>query len=505
MGEGDASSNIAFKHEMAQRGLRTQRGRLSRIAVVEVNRENLNTIWPYLLTCIRNASFISVDLELSGLGVKKGWSAKDVQLRYETIRESARTRSILSLGISTFRLLKRKETDQKKRIKYSCQVFNMLTLREEPFVVEPGGLQFLAKHNFDFNRLIQLGITYHSVSSFEEDSLKSLWREILIANVPLTLHNGLVDLIFLYQHFYSELPLTLAEFLANISDWFAGAASSVFDSKYLAEFSARMNASYLEYVFRKCQRDNAVEASCSRAYLSVEFDDLPSLLTAISQAVDVVGCGLPQGFYEPVIQPVASSDQQQKLICSRYAAFGFCKRKEKCQLLHNVDLVLDLEERKQMSVRERRKRRYDYATKGIRLEGDEKMDDTGNKIPNESCTDGEKLNGGTSEANVNNELNSRSFSDMQRSVIGCHRAGVDSFMTGFAVCFMSRMSLLRNGSFNHTDGNRLPLTGKESPLMIRRSEYTRQTTDHIERWKTIEKERERNILYRSHLSNQKKN
>lgn len=34
------------------------------------------------------------------------------------------------------------------------------------------------------------------------------------------------------------------------------------------------------------------------------------------------------------------------------------------------------------------------------------------------------------------------------SSTGCHRAGIDAFMTGFAVLFQSRMSLVREGDFD---------------------------------------------------------
>uniref|UniRef100_A0A9J2PAX4 C3H1-type domain-containing protein n=1 Tax=Ascaris lumbricoides TaxID=6252 RepID=A0A9J2PAX4_ASCLU len=510
-----ASSNDTITASTSSKifgNLRTQQGRLSKIAVLEVNRENITTIWPYLLISIRNASFISLDLELSGLGIRKGWSSQSLEDRYQVIRESARSRAILSIGISIFRLLKRKETDQKKRVKYQCQVFNILSLCAAPFVVEPDGLQFLARHKFDFNRLINLGVSYGGDTARKNgcatyDTLKALWEEILSASVPITLHNGIVDLAFIYQHFYSNLPETLVEFLANICDWFTldeSGTPGLFDSKYLAEYSARLKASYLEYVFRKCQRDNAIEASSSRAYISIEFDDLPLSNDSIRTAFDVVDCQLPNPFLEAVIVPNGVSERDAELICKKYATFGFCNLNEKCNLMHNVDLVLDLEEQKQLKLRRRRKHRYDYASKGIRIEDDRQEE----RAANDGSEEGDELltDKSSSIVTVDNskvrdcsmeldnrleEVASRSISDIERSAVGCHRAGVDSFMTGFSVIFMSRMNVLRKGCFNSEEGNRLPLRGKPIPLIIRKSEFTKRTEDHSIKWERIEKERSR--------------
>uniref|UniRef100_A0A915C9P9 C3H1-type domain-containing protein n=1 Tax=Parascaris univalens TaxID=6257 RepID=A0A915C9P9_PARUN len=490
--------------------LRTQQGRLSKIAVLDINNENITIVWPYLLISIRNASFISLDLELSGLGIRKGWSSQSLEDRYEVIRASAQTRAILSIGISVFRLLKRKETDHKKRIKYQCQVFNILTLCAAPFVVEPDGLQFLARHKFDFNHLINHGVSYGGDIARKNggyDTLKGLWEEILSASVPLTFHNGIVDLVFIYQHFYSNLPATLVEFLANICDWFTldeSGTPGFFDSKYLAEYSARLKASYLEYVFRKCQRDNAVEASSSRAYISIEFDDLPLSNDSIKTAFDVVDCQLPNAFLEAVIVTNSVSERDAELICKKYAAFGFCNLNEKCNLVHNVDLVLDLEERKQLKLRRRRKHRYDYAAKGIRIEDDrqeEKTSNDGSEEGSELLTDNSCsiMTADNSEVpdcsmeldNGLKEAASRSIGDMERNALGCHRAGVDSFMTGFSVAFMSRMNVLRKGCFNSEEGNRLPLRGKATPLIIRKSEFAKRTKDHCIIWERIGKERSR--------------
>uniref|UniRef100_A0A915PLE6 C3H1-type domain-containing protein n=1 Tax=Setaria digitata TaxID=48799 RepID=A0A915PLE6_9BILA len=480
---------------LSKSSFRTHKGHLSNIIVIDVNKENLKAIWPYLLVSIRNASFISLDLELSGLGIQKGWLSKSLEERYSVIRQGAQTRSIISVGIATFQLISRKETNAKKRLKYRCQVFNMLTLCTIPFVVEADGLQFLSKHKFDFNRWISLGIPYDN-NTERGSTMKTLWHEILCINVPITLHNGLVDLAFIYQHFYSILPETFTEFVVNISDWFLllNGTPGLYDSKYISEYITRFNASFLEYVFRKCQRENAIEQARNRVYVSVEFDFTPAE-THLKDAIDVVDCNLPGNFDANASpEPCPINDEQKNSLCKRYSNYGFCRDRE-CSYVHNVDILLSIEDHKQAKIRERRKRRYDYESKLNELAStndgeNEPLSSTEKELGSvvDSATLGTILDQDTAKKAP---INLSQATNLRQSIAGCHRAGVDSFMTGFAVIFMQRMHLLRSGNFDPNCGNRIALSGKMVPLIIHRSDYIKSAGDHIAKWIEIERERNR--------------
>ncbi len=46
--------------------LRTRRGRLAQIPVLELNRRNFDACWPYVLIAVKNASMIAIDLVSAG-------------------------------------------------------------------------------------------------------------------------------------------------------------------------------------------------------------------------------------------------------------------------------------------------------------------------------------------------------------------------------------------------------------------------------------------------------
>ena len=74
----------------------------------------------------------------------------------------AKTRSIISLGLSCFKLQNASDCGSRseKTNTFLVQTFNIFVLCSENYVVEPLAVQFLVSHGFDFNRQYAHGLLY---------------------------------------------------------------------------------------------------------------------------------------------------------------------------------------------------------------------------------------------------------------------------------------------------------------------------------------------------------
>lgn len=434
---------------------------------------------------------MAVDTEMSGIGDRKQLMAQYMEDRYKYMCEVAQSRAIISLGISCFKLkkpktksdAKNKESEAKLNIR--VKTFNIVVLCTENFLVEPASLKFLVGHGFDFNKQYAKGVPYtrgddKELSDNMLPSVRNLFSEIVLANKPLVLHNGFLDLVFLYENFYCKLPDKLQVFTADLSDMFP---AGIFDTKFVSEYNVRESASFLLYLFKKCQRNNLQHQKLGEKHVCLKFPEEGSL----------------SGFTEELYCEARDGNEAlhaDVIVCEKYAAHGFCPREKSCPLSHDVDDVLDREWKIKEAKRQKRKRKQRPSTGNIEPE-------VHTECKNNDLSTVEKSEDATACDTVENHVTHPpdvhvTQPSMKTRDCG-HRAGFDAFMTGYCMATYLLQLGKRNDENELTLSslveitNKLSLTQKDVPLQITRSHFTRPSTSHTEKIKRL-KERESHSL-----------
>ncbi|XP_073400535.1 target of EGR1 protein 1 isoform X1 [Dendrobates tinctorius] len=499
-----------------------------KIPVIDVHNDNFGELWPSILLALKTSTFIAVDTELSGLGSRRSLLNQCVEERYKAICLAARTRSILSLGIACFKTLPEKGEDT-----YLSQTYNLTLLCMEDYTIEPQSVQFLVQHGFDFNKQYSQGIPYYKGNDREDDhhlqSVRTLFLELLQARKPLVLHNGLIDLAFLYQCFYAHLPDKMVNFIADLSEMFP---AGVYDTKYASEFEARFTASYLEYAYKKCKRDNGRLMDSSSGHLDVEFCHYPAAMTAY---VDYRVCSLPD--------PVASnSGIDTPHVCDRFSAYGWCPNGIKCPQSHNIDLIIEEDEKYKAEKKTRRRKRKKAAA--VVASMDMETEPPSKQSPGvfRKASDPEQGEMGASESTLTNNVDGqmdesqdgaksipesvpsdlcqqpegleKTTQPLRESVApllqdsstnnhgavaklpppstesGTHRAGFDAFMTGYIMAYVWMLKKEKgsdsSASFSLPNClNKIYLSGKNVPLQIVKSVFSKSSRAHMQKMRLI--------------------
>uniref|UniRef100_A0A8C9ZKL6 Target of EGR1 protein 1 n=1 Tax=Sander lucioperca TaxID=283035 RepID=A0A8C9ZKL6_SANLU len=452
------------------------------VPVIDVQNDNFKELWPAMVVAMKTSSFVALDTELSGLGNRKSLLAECIEDRYKAVCHAARSRSILSLGIACY-----KKLDDKAADTYLVQVYNLTLLCSEEYIIEPQSVQFLVQHGFDFNKQYAHGIPYckgnnKGASDDQGVHIRALFTELLRARKPLVLHNGLIDMVFLYQSFYAHLPDRLANFTSDLSEMFP---AGIYDTKYVTEFELRLTASYLEYAYKKCKLDNSrsVTSGGSGPHFHVEFCQYPGHM---SSYVDYRVC------------PAVASAAGQTEICEHFSGFGWCTNGNQCPLSHDTDLIILQDEKGTGEKRKKRKRHREKKKGGGKAAEGSSIFDGAPENTKTSTSDG--VEGRTEDA-VGERFSDptpKNGDQAKKADPGTHRAGFDAFMTGYIFahsCTIIKKEGVGAGEKEQqkeekqlwlpTCVNKVYLSRKTAPLNVVKSTFSKSSKAHVQKMEIV--------------------
>lgn len=462
------------------------------LSVVEVDIDNFEVIWPKLQDAMRNAAFVSLDTEMSGLGSNSHNFHSNADDRYTALRSAAETRSLISLGVSCFiPILEENESEDSdtedkinydNKIRYHAKVYNILLLCSDSFTIDPSAVSFLVKHGFDFNLQFSKGLKYKKGDFSVNDSqisARNIFNELIKVRKPVILHNGFADLVFLYQCFYASCPKKLSTFLADVCEMFP---SGIYDTKVIAHIHEKFASTFLEYVSKSYQLLNHRLSTKNRPHI------LLSVGEGNSNIEEFIGP-------TPVIPStsIISTEWKDIKVCTNFAKYGWCKKAEKCEFSHDIGDIIA----KELFENKKKRRRMKPSEKDKKIESE---------VANhgENITKKIKINADAQclNAKVGNASNGKILQQT-----ACHRAGLDSLLTGysFAVFTIAHMDKLKSMDSPVTNSsnsfssviphlsesyranilNKLYLNSKSITLWITKSHFSKTSSKHEENFLRI--------------------
>ncbi|KAG0235186.1 Target of EGR1, member 1 (Nuclear) [Actinomortierella wolfii] len=443
----------------------------------QVTRDNLAEVQPKVNDLLQQATFIALDVEFTGFGDNiSATKASNLQERYENLCSLAKSHALIAFGLSIFikrtphttasiHKDKRSENpsnadngsghavdedliahgDRGRERAFIVHNFNFSMLKNHDFNVTPNSMRFLAETGVDLNQWVKDGIPYmdgdDSESSGKNDPnaiMRSIMKRIIARRVPIIVHNGFLDLIFLYQSFYLSLPSKLSMFTADLSDMFP---AGIYDTKYISDYMTHERVSFLSYLFRKYERAD------TRTRLN-----LASMATESTQshAGSHEGADQDEQDQSRSEDPKRSRKTPQKLLLH-----GHCRNGIRCEQSHDLDAILDHEENKHKKPNKKQKTVPD--SEELREVSDHAtplQDPT--PLPTTSTTATTSAAAPSVVPTIeNNELAPEKF----------HSAYFDAYMTG--TVFSHQLNMHTRVAIEEQAKNRIYLIGKSIPLIMR--------------------------------------
>lgn len=197
---------------------------------------------------IEVADFVAIDLEFSGLFLKPERERRELTLSeyFTKCVESIPQFMPLQLGICCGRRLS--DGIAGGRWEVRVHEFNLWSQDRRIFSSDMQSLRFLRAHGFDFNKYFEQGYAFERLRptplSTADGSgtpaaplrrppathVTHVLAALREAKIPLVVHNGLLDMLHVYNKFFGELPSTATEF----ADVWRSEFPTFFDTRLIA-------------------------------------------------------------------------------------------------------------------------------------------------------------------------------------------------------------------------------------------------------------------------------
>ncbi|KAJ3227524.1 Target of EGR1, member 1 (Nuclear) [Clydaea vesicula] len=492
----------------------------------EVNRFNVQQLQLVINHLITNADFVSVDCEFTGLGENKLTKAPNIEERYGHLSKLVKSHAIVAFGLSIFE----KGTENKNTFKVNNFNFTMLCSKE--FNVNHTSLSFLVDNGFDFNNQFINGIFYtpgedkmqeknQSTKKYafnqecneeimkQNNAIRSIFSNLLNKpNLKVVIHNGLLDLMFLYHSFYTDLPLLFSTFITDLTQMFQG---GIYDTKYISEFGLhREESSFLAYLFRNEREQLDFKFSNKAEYLTCEVQNRLSLPSSFAKKEETSTKEV-----DPQIKSgKRKTNEVDKPYCENYANHGYCKLNKKCSKTHDLDTILDFqfgesELKKSKKLKSAKILQQNTQAEKNEVENGEKATLVKNVIINNvgESTEIERKNNFAKIKEVEDKLNMlkkslptySAESTVERTKVknpfeNYHSACFDAFMTAFVFSHQrfkyehfiaGDKHLTKKETDFEFNKNKIYLMGKDFPLKIEKSMYSKFSSGHLKKWNEL--------------------
>ncbi|CAE7561653.1 STE23, partial [Symbiodinium necroappetens] len=190
-------------------------------------------IFSTCLSDIEVADFVALDLEFSGLFVDHQRGPQVLEAYFARCVESVPKFLALQLGLCCVQFQKEKQVWELR-----THEFDLWPQDRRLFTVDLQSLQFLRTHGFDFNAFLERAHPYsrlpplgHKLAGNAHVKATPVLQALRDAKVPVVLHNGLLDMLHLYDKFLGDLPADPESFGKAWVEHF----SLLFDTRVLAQ------------------------------------------------------------------------------------------------------------------------------------------------------------------------------------------------------------------------------------------------------------------------------